>query len=804
MDRDGTTLGGRYRLGAKIGTGGMSDVYASTDELLGREVAVKMMRPDLARDTTFLERFRREAQNAARLNHPAIVAIYDTGQTDPADGAVPYIVMERVRGETLRDIIQESGKMRLTDAANVMARVADALHFSHEAGIIHRDVKPANIMITNTGAVKVMDFGIARALSDSSAAMTQTAAVIGTAQYLSPEQARGKSADSRSDIYAAGCVFYELATGRPPFEGESPFSVAFQHVQDDPVRPSEVPGMHLSHREALSLDAIVLHAMAKDPADRYDNAAELAGDLQRLAEDRVPLAAQAHSAEDTSTAVLPGAGPGQRRGASGVVGNGLDAAGLGAAAGIGASAGYTAQRNGHPGYDRAGLDTQRDLPADGGQNGYAGGPNGAYTAAGGAVPAGSFADGYPPEGTDPSRQPGAYRAGADGHYAAAPTGQVPNQYNEQYAEGYGNGYADAPPPGAAGQPGYPHNAAPASGWDPASEPAGVTPHSGVQRAPEPERPRRRLAPVLISLAAVALLLGGGFAAYNLVGPGKDADNAAGSQQVRIPTVENLTRAEAEKRLRNAGLDFDVSERPHATIPRGNAIATEPAVGSTVPRGTKVTLLTSSGKEITDVPDLNGMTTQQASKALSQAGLSLNQRVQEESSDSAPKGTVISQSPAQGAQVSRGTQVMITVSTGPSTVRVPVVTNQQVDTARSNLESAGFTVLVEEVDSAEPEGKVLQQSPSGSNQPKGSQVRLEVSRGNLFTMPDLSGKPYSEVYSELQQAGWRGSPSQVTRSVANTADLGQVDKVATQSIPAGQVVRRDSAIDVRVYQFSLLP
>jgi len=179
-------LGGRYRLDAKIGTGGMSDVYAATDELLTRDVAVKMMRPDLARDTTFLERFRREAQNAAKLNQPNIVAVYDTGETPESDGSVPYIVMERVHGETLRGIIQEHGKMSLTDAAKVMSQVAEALHFSHEAGIIHRDIKPANIMITNTGAVKVMDFGIARALSDSSAAMTQTAAVIGTAQYLSP------------------------------------------------------------------------------------------------------------------------------------------------------------------------------------------------------------------------------------------------------------------------------------------------------------------------------------------------------------------------------------------------------------------------------------------------------------------------------------------------------------------------------------------------------------------------------------------------------------------------------------------
>ena len=286
MDLSNTTLGGRYLLGPVIGTGGMSDVYAATDELLGRDIAVKMMRADLARDETFLERFRREAKNAAKLNHHAIVAVYDTGQTDEAQGSVPYIVMERVHGQTLRDIVSDNGPLPLNDAANVMSQVCSALHFSHEAGIIHRDIKPANIMITNTGAVKVMDFGIARALSDTTSAMTQTAAVIGTAQYLSPEQARGRSAEGRSDLYAAGCVFYEVVTGRPPFSGESPFSVAFQHVQDAPIPPSQVPGMDLDANASLALDAVTLTAMAKDPADRYDTADAMALDLQRIADGR--------------------------------------------------------------------------------------------------------------------------------------------------------------------------------------------------------------------------------------------------------------------------------------------------------------------------------------------------------------------------------------------------------------------------------------------------------------------------------------------------------------------------------------
>jgi Serine/threonine protein kinase len=272
-------LQGRYQLGEVLGRGGMAEVRRARDLRLGRDVAVKQLRVDLASDPTFQERFRREAQSAAGLNHPNIVAVYDTGEDpDPISGVkVPYIVMELVEGRTLRDLLRTGRKIVPTKALEFVRGILDALSYSHKAGIIHRDIKPANVMLTTDGTVKVMDFGIARAVADTSSTMTQTAAVIGTAQYLSPEQARGETVDSRSDIYSAGCLLYELLVGRPPFQGDSPVSVAYQHVREAPVPPS-----HLDPMITPAMDAITLKALAKDPEDRYQTAAAMRSDLTRL------------------------------------------------------------------------------------------------------------------------------------------------------------------------------------------------------------------------------------------------------------------------------------------------------------------------------------------------------------------------------------------------------------------------------------------------------------------------------------------------------------------------------------------
>ncbi|WML81411.1 Stk1 family PASTA domain-containing Ser/Thr kinase [Streptomyces sp. VNUA74] len=268
-------LGGRYELGPVLGRGGMAEVYHAHDTRLGRQVAVKTLRADMARDPSFQARFRREAQSAASLNHPAIVAVYDTGE-DYIDGvSIPYIVMEYVDGSTLRELLHSGRKLLPERTLEMTIGILQALEYSHRAGIVHRDIKPANVMLTRNGQVKVMDFGIARAMGDSGMTMTQTAAVIGTAQYLSPEQAKGEQVDARSDLYSTGCLLYELLTVRPPFVGDSPVAVAYQHVREEPQAPSV-----FDPEITPEMDAIVLKALVKDPDYRYQSADEMRADIE--------------------------------------------------------------------------------------------------------------------------------------------------------------------------------------------------------------------------------------------------------------------------------------------------------------------------------------------------------------------------------------------------------------------------------------------------------------------------------------------------------------------------------------------
>ncbi|MEP6972746.1 MAG: Stk1 family PASTA domain-containing Ser/Thr kinase [Actinomycetota bacterium] len=297
-------LGGRYQVEARIGSGGMGEVYRGVDTVLDRTVAIKVLLPQFARDASFVERFRREAQAAARLNHPNLVGIYDSG----ADGETQFIVMEFIEGRTLVDFMGAGGRFAVAHAVEVTEKICNALSFAHVAGVIHRDIKPANVMVTRKGEVKVMDFGIARIVAGPQTA-PQTSAVLGTAAYISPEQAQGQSVDGRSDIYSLGAVLYEMVTGRPPFTGDSPVAVAYKQVNESPIPPS-VANAEVSPR----LDAVLMRALAKNPANRYQTAEDFRADLERARRDQdvqatplMPLGADATQviSRPRQTSVLP-------------------------------------------------------------------------------------------------------------------------------------------------------------------------------------------------------------------------------------------------------------------------------------------------------------------------------------------------------------------------------------------------------------------------------------------------------------------------------------------------------------------
>jgi serine/threonine protein kinase len=268
-----------------LGRGGRAEVRRAVDTRVGRPVAVMQLRAYLASDSTFQAWFRREAQSATGLNHPNIVAVYDTGEeTDPQTGiSIPYTVMELVEGPTLRDVLRDGRKILPERALELTQGVLDALSYLHLAGIIHRDIKPDRVMLTRIGGVKVMDFGLPWAVANTSVTTNEDAAVIGTAQYISPEQARGETVDARSDLYSVGCLLYELLVGRPPFVGESPVSVAYQHVREMPVPPSQLDPVITP-----GIDAVTLKALAKDPADRYQSAHEMKADLSRVLAGQTP------------------------------------------------------------------------------------------------------------------------------------------------------------------------------------------------------------------------------------------------------------------------------------------------------------------------------------------------------------------------------------------------------------------------------------------------------------------------------------------------------------------------------------
>ncbi|MHC1558370.1 Stk1 family PASTA domain-containing Ser/Thr kinase [Actinomycetospora sp. C-140] len=624
-------LSDRYELGPALGYGGMSEVHGGRDVRLGRDVAIKVLRADLARDPQFQVRFRREAQNAAALNHPAIVAVYDTGETPTDDVPLPYIVMEYVAGRTLRDIVKTEGPMEPFRVCEVLADVCAALDFSHRHGIIHRDVKPANVMITPAGAVKVMDFGIARALSDAQPAVTQTAAVIGTAQYLSPEQARGESVDARSDVYSTGCVLFELLTGRPPFTGDSPVAIAYQHVREDPPAPSEI-----NPRVSPDLDAITLKALAKNPSNRYQSADEMREDLYRVLSGEQPGAPMVMTA-DERTEYMTGSHPAA-----------YPAAATDGFAEVDEFTAWQAEQN-----EARRKRSRRRTIAVVAVLALLAALAGVYflfspSANTVAVPT---VVGQPQAAALQSMSTAGLRP------TVVPVASTPQQVGQVVTTNPSEGLEV--PPGSVvelrvGRGPDPVQVPDLSGQT-ANEAQATVQRLGLTLAPVPQQRE------VDDANQVGRVLSQDPAAGGFIAPGTPVLLTIGRQRetLRLPDVVGQDRQTATTTLEGVGLRVTVSEVDGGQS-AGTVVDTSPGAGSTVPRNSSVTLQVSRGNQLS-VPSVVGQTPSQAAQQLSQAGFTGSiAQTSQQVTDASQVGKILSQNPSAGSQAGRNDTIQVVV------------------------------------------------------------------------------------------------------------------------------------------------
>ncbi|WP_347010583.1 Stk1 family PASTA domain-containing Ser/Thr kinase, partial [Bifidobacterium bifidum] len=663
-----------YQLGQLVGRGGMAEVRVALDTRLGRTVAIKIMRADLANDKIFLSRFRREAHSVAQMNNPNIVNIYDSGEetvmTDSGGTErLPYLVMEFVKGQTLRDVIKANGPLSQRDAEQVMLGVLNALEYSHHMGIVHRDIKPGNIMISEQGVVKVMDFGIARALDDSAATMTQSQGVVGTAQYLSPEQARGETVDMRSDLYSAGCVLYEMLTGRPPFTGDSAVAIAYQHVSEVATPPSTlVPGL------PRMWDSICTKAMAKDRQNRYATAAEFKNDILTFMNGGVPVAAAFNPLTDLANVKARKAAEQQDGGAT--------------------------------------------------------------------VPMSAVGAGQPTQAYNP----------ATGQFEMVPPAQNPNE-------------------------------------------ALAVKSRAEQRAEAARQKRKKkiiIASIISGVVLLAIIFGVIYtmsrksatemgtvptitatmtkaqakekvtsAGFNFVemqdsdsgepagtftkqSPKGDTQAVKGSdvkvwfsvgpKSVTVPDLSDYTQEDARNALGKLG--FKVSSvtktADSATIEKDKVVSTDPASGTSQPKGTTITLYISSG--MTKVPD--GLVGQPKDTVLDKlSSMKFLPVVEQEASDKVEKGSVTRVSPGSGELVLQGSQITVYVSTGKPQVSVPNLLGNTIAKAKATLGS-DFTLKV--TGDATDDAVIETQDPAAGTQvDKGSTISVTAKKPTTED-PDNNG------------------------------------------------------------------
>ena len=581
MSENSKIIAGRYELGELIGRGGMAEVYSGVDTRLGRTVAIKLLKADLAADSSFEIRFRQEAQASARMAHPTIVRVYDAGDEVTLDSNgverhLPYIVMELVRGEVLREILR-ARKLTQQEAIAYATGVLTALEFSHAAGVVHRDIKPANVMITDSNAVKVMDFGIARAVSDSSATLAHTNGIVGTAQYFSPEQARGETVDLRSDLYSTGVLLYEMLTGRPPFTGETAVSVAYQHVSEVAPTPSSiVPSI------STAIDSVVMKALAKDRAARFQSASEF----------RTALAASVsgQSVEAFDDGAQPATAPMQP-------------------------------------IDQEVLEPTTVQPVL-------------------------------PESDPFAELLASANEEATGTILTSPEPETELIEDDAFSQ---------------------------LGFETGSTQVLTT---TIKKKNSTDKPSAGLmwgfgsgAGVLI-IGLVIWLIAGGAALLNFGG--------GGGGKISVANVVGKTYDEAYTTLTNQKLLVDKQLQLSDTIPLGTVISTDPPAGQQVGVKTTITVLVSAGKEQVLMPDLRGLTEEEATLALTDAKLELGVITQSDSATVA-LNLVISSDPAANKSIPAGTIVNLVISTGMVTVPNVVNLDQADAIAQLSAPQVGYTV-----------------------------------------------------------------------------------------------------------------
>jgi len=719
----GQLLDGRYRVGSWIARGGMATVYLGVDTKLDRTVALKIAHAELAGDPEFVRRFTGEARSVARLSSPNVVAVYDQG----CDGDLLYLVMEYVPGRTLRELLRERGRLGPREALEIMGGVLTGLAAAHQGGIVHRDVKPENVLLGEGSVVKVADFGLARAASGVS--HTRTGMLIGTAAYLAPEQVSRSTSDARTDVYAAGVMLFEMLTGSQPHTGESPLAVAHKHVSDAVPAPSSVvPGL------PPSLDALVAMATSRDPDLRPGHAGQFLRAVTE-ARDRLPADGPPPGPPLPAAQIAP---PGPQPAANAFSLPGLPASRLPGTAAPG--------RHEVPAHGRAPEPTA-DLFAA---------PTAGMPAAPAGERPGAAPSGFPFFGEDDGRAgygpPPARPAGLN-HTLVVPSGTMPGD-------------------------GLPYGGVP----------YGESDGPGSFRGRGPRGYRRRGEPLLQSwlFSRKLVYLALGVAALVIIA--LIAWWVTDGQYVTVPQVRAMAASTARTELQNLGFSVKMGPGQHSnTIGRGDVISTDPAIGASAKRGGLVTLVESTGPVMITMPQVTGLPQAAAIAALKKAGLQPG-AVTTAASSTIPAGIVISTNPVAGASWPQPKPVGLSVSAGPP---LPDFVGQQVGAAQGTAQAGGYQIQqVADATSSQPQGTITSQSPApGTPITKGEVVTVHVSNGPpQVAIPNVVGQPLATAVQTLMQAGFQVQVSRQTvfgsHRVASESPTGQAPKGTTITIGEG--------------------